>query len=411
MAQVNADTLGLQLEKVRKTVPLLYERDEIFITMLDRKADVERVSSRSARVPLEIRPGGKAKQATMDGDDLGRGSGTKYEVALISAIPFVFAVEITKLVEYSTNTAEKAVQNAAQKAVKNGMAQFRAYLDKLVQTAGNGVLGNITNVAANVFTLGTPEFTQLVYFNQTIQVYDATLTTNRGTANITAIDPDAKKITVDAAPGGTVATDLIVTDGVAGASPTSLFGIKYHQSNAATGTWMNLNRATYPEIRTPRVNAANSALVTSQIRLALNKIRKALGTKTMAKVIAYCNLDQEHAYEELGIAISEIMKSPGTQGLELLFQGNKTMGGAPIVSSINADPTRIDFIDLSQWFRVVMKEIDYYEVGGQTVFPIYGASGGLASSYIFYFDTSFQVGTGNPRRGSYIDALLQPAGY
>ena len=56
-----------------------------------------------------------------------------------------FAVEITKLVEYTRRTrAKKAVENAAKKeVVVNGMKQFRAFLDKLVQTAGNGVLGLI----------------------------------------------------------------------------------------------------------------------------------------------------------------------------------------------------------------------------------------------------------------------------
>ena len=58
-----------------------------------------------------------------------------------------------------------------------------------------------------------------------------------------------------------------------------------------------------------------------------------------------------------------------------------------------------------------MKDIDYYEVGGQTVFPIYGTSGGLASAYIFYFDTGFQVFSDSPRSGSLIDNLARPTGY
>ena len=52
------------------------------------------------------------------------------------------------------------------------------------------------------------------------------------------------------------------------------------------------------------------------------------------------------------------------------------MSGVPIKSSINADQTRVDFLDLSHWGRAVMKDIDFFEIGGQTVFPIYGSSGG-----------------------------------
>jgi hypothetical protein len=76
MAQMqNAQSVALQLEKVRDKLPLLYERDDILLTMIQQRGDVERVSSRNMRLPLQIRPGGKAGLANMDGGDLGRGSG------------------------------------------------------------------------------------------------------------------------------------------------------------------------------------------------------------------------------------------------------------------------------------------------------------------------------------------------
>ena len=59
----------------------------------------------------------------------------------------------------------------------------------------------------------------------------------------------------------------------------------------------------------------------------------------------------------------------------------------------------------------MIKDIDYFEVGDQTVFPIYGASGGLAAAFIFYFDTGFQVFSDSPRSGGYIDGLARPTGY
>jgi hypothetical protein len=338
------------------------------------------------------------------GPDL-RGTGSSYDVAQVSPIFFKFAVEITKLVEYASNAREKAVENAAKREVANGMKQFRAFLDKLMQTGGNGVLGTISSVSGSTFTMAVPAGAALVYVGQTIQVYDSTLTTNRGSANVTAADPisPSQTITVDAVPAGTVANDVIVHDGLSGASPTSLFGIKYHQNNATTGTWLNLNRATYPvQLATPRVNAGNAALTPGNVRLALNKVRKALGAQQVGKLIAYTSVEQEHAWENLGITISQVIKEGGggrANDLDLLFSGRKTMSGVPIKSSINADQTRIDFIDLSHWGRAVMKDIDYYEIGGQTVFPIYASSGGLAAAFIFYFDTGFQVWNDSPRSG------------
>jgi hypothetical protein len=416
MAQMqNSQSVALQLEKVRDKLPLLYERDDILLTMIQQRGDVERVSSRNMRLPLQIRPGGKAGLANMDGGDLGRGSGTVYDVAQVTPVFFRHAVEITKLVEYASNAPEKAIENAAKREVKNAMAQFRAFLDKVMQTNGNGVLGTISSIASTTFTMAKPPGSVLVYYNQTIQVYDPTLTTNRGSCNVTAVDPFASTITVDAVPAGTTANDVIVHDGLTGAQPVSLFGLLYHQSNATTGTWLNLNRATYPvELATPRVNGNNSTLTPGAVRLAINKVRKALGSNQVSKLIAYTSLEQEHQWEQLGVTISQIIKE-GAGGrasdLDLLFTGEKSMAGVPIKSSINANQSRVDFLDLSHWGRAVMQDIDFYDVGGQTVFPIYGASGGLASAYIFYFVTGFQVWNESPRSGAFIDNLAIPTGY
>ncbi len=415
-AQANTNVVALQLEKVRDKVPLLYERDDILLTMIQQRGDVEKISSRAMRLPLQVNPGGKAGSYNADGGDLGRGSGTAYDVATVSPIFFRFAIEITKLVEYATASRERAVENAAKREVVNGMKQFRAFLDKLMQTAGNGVLGTISSIASTTLTMAVPFGAALVYVGQTVQVYDTTLTTNRGTANVTAADPiGAQTITLDALPGGTIAGDVIVHDGLSGAQPVSLFGVKYHQNNATTGTWLNLNRATYPvQLATPRVNAANAALTPGNVRLAINKVRKALGINHVGKLIAYMAVEQEHAWENLGITVSQIIKEGGggsSDDLDLLFTGRKTMSGVPIKSSVNADQTRVDFLDLSHWGRAVTKDIDYFEVNGNTVFPIYGASGGIAASYIFYFDTGFQIWSDSPRSGAFIDTLARPSGY
>jgi hypothetical protein len=419
----NAQSVALQLEKVRDKLPLLYERDDILLTMIQQRGDVERVSSRNMRLPLQIRPGGKAGLANMDGGDLGRGSGTVYDVAQVSPIFFRHAVEITKLVEYASNSPEKAIENTAKREVKNAMAQFRSFLDKVMQTNGSGVLGTIGSIAttglpsgvAAQFTMAKPPGAQLFYYNQTVQVYDPTLTTNRGSANVLLVDPFNSLLQVDSLPTGTSVNDVIVHDGLTGAQPTSLFGILYHQTNATTGTWLNLNRATYPvELATPAVNGNNSAITPGAVRLAINKVRKSLGSNQVSKLIAYTALEQEHQWEQLGVTISQIIKE-GAEGrasdLDLLFTGEKTMAGVPIKSSINANQTRVDFLDLSHWGRAVMQDIDFYDVGVQTVFPIYGTSGGLAAAYIFYFVTGFQVWNESPRTGSYINNLAIPTGY
>src|SRR5260221_11178097 len=100
-AQANANVVALQLEKVRDKVPLLYERDDILLTMIQQRGDIEKVSSRNMRLPLPVNPGGKAGSYNADGGDLGRGSGTIYDVAQVWPIFFRFAIGITRLAAYA----------------------------------------------------------------------------------------------------------------------------------------------------------------------------------------------------------------------------------------------------------------------------------------------------------------------
>ena len=425
-AQNGANVLALELEKVRDKVPLLYERDDVFLKLIQARGDVEKVSSRLMRLPLQLIPGGKAGGFDPNGGDLGRGSGTIYDVAQVSPQFFKIGIEFTKLVEWATNQKEKAVENAVKREVKNAMAQFRAFIDKILQTSGNGVIGTITSVAGQVLTMTVPSGAALVYLGQDVQVYDTTLTINRGTFTIGQADPISSTQTITAdpttpLPAGTVATDVLVYTGISGANPVGIFGIPYHQNNATTGTWLNLNRATYPQqLRTSRVNAGGAALTPGNVRLAYNLIRKSLGVEQAGgggkppKILAYTAVEQEHAWENLGITVSQVIKesSAGSANdYDGLFTGKKEMGGAPIKVSINANQTRVDFLDLSHWGRAEMLPIDYINWGGQSNWPVYGASGGLSAAELFYIGTGFQVWVDSPRSGAFIDTLARPSGY
>ena len=83
--------------------------------------------------------------------------------------------------------------------------QFRAFLDKVPHgRRGNGVLGTIGSVASGTtLTMNTPPGAALVYVGQTIQVYDTTIGTNRGSCNVVSADPISP-------------TQTIVVDSVAG---------------------------------------------------------------------------------------------------------------------------------------------------------------------------------------------------
>jgi hypothetical protein len=126
------------------------------------------------------------------------------------------------------------------------------------------------------------------------------------------------------------------------------------------------------------------------------------------------NVEQEAAWENLAITTSTVIKE-GAGGranqYDGLFSGNLQASGVPFKTSTNADQTRIDILDLSHWGRAVMLPVGLVDWGGQTTWPIYGASGGLSAAEIFYLATGFEPWVDSPRHGAFVDNLSRPSGY
>jgi hypothetical protein len=68
-------------------------------------------------------------------------------------------------------------------------------------------------------------------------------------------------------------------------------------------------------------------------------------------------------------------------------------------------------LNLSHWGTAEIQPIDMFDVGGQTQFQTYGASGGLNANELFYYWTGLQIWTDNPRANGFIDGLYVPVGY
>lgn len=421
MAALNeAAVLGGEIERVTPLVEGLYEVDDTFYSTVDKESNVERISARDMRIPLKLRPGGYFGHFNPDGSDLGRGAGPYFDKAVINTVHLRFAAEWTKKAEWATDDARKSVVNAFRDLVAGAMPQFRHDSDALCMSAGNGILGTISDVSTalgvDTVTLGTDGYgAMLLRFGLKVNVYDSTLATNRtaaGETEITFYDLANKQIKLTPAVAGIQATDVIIVSGVSGASPVSLYGVPYHNSNASTGTWLGFDRATTPEIRASRV-AAGGALALPHARLAINKLMDRIGMAAAKrlKLNAWMNPAQMAAYEQLGTLVSIIQKQAKDEALNLYFGENMQMAGAMVKTSIHWDKKRIDFLADSFWGRAEMRAPGFYDVGGKKFFEVRGPSGGVATSQIFYLTASWNLFLKNPASASYIDTLSIPAGY
>lgn len=410
-----AQVLGLELETADPKLPVLYERDDTWFSFIEKKPAVP-VSERDMRVPMELRPGGKFSQFSSAGGDLGRGAGSTYDKAVITAIEFKYAKEWDLKVEWVTDDRRKAVVNAVRREIANAMAEFRRHSDSIALQAGDGVLATVASVtpSGGVDTVVCDDEygVRLLRHGQDVNVYDSTLATQRtaaGEREITYLDTPSKTVKF-ASVAGCIAGDKIVIGGVAGASPVSVFGLPYHASSASSGTWLGFNRANTPEIRANSVSAGSSSLALPHARLAINKIGDRLGNDVKASVVAWMHPAQKAAYEELGQLVTVINKD-SNKGLDLYFNDNMRIAGAPIKTHYSWSKKRIDFISQEGWGRAEMKKPGFLEIGGTRVFEVRGPSGGVAAAMITYIVAAWNMYASKPAAITYIDGLAIPAGY
>ena len=416
MAVVESQVSALELEKVIPKVRTLFERDDKFFANI-KKRDVEKISNRQMRVPLELRPGGSFQYFDPNGGDLGRGGGPSWDKAVLNSVYVSENIEYTKLTQWSTDGDRKAIQNAVKRLTATALDELRRQLDSQLMQAGDGVVGTIGAVATasgvDTYTLDSNGFgARLVRYGQTVQVFDSTKATLRGKGVITEWDVENNTIDVTPAVAGAIATDVLVVDGIT--APNSLpamFGVPYHHSNASTGSWLGFSRASTPEIRSNRVNGNNSALSLPLPRLAINKIGNRVGLDNNFKPNAWLHPCQKQAYEDIGQAVI-VQNKQGSKPNDLDFYFDRMQfAGAPDKPSFNWDKTRIDFVSDEVWGRAEILPIGFYKTDGRNIFEIRSSTGGVTTSDIFYMVAGMQFFVNNPAATAYIDDLAIPAGY
>lgn len=415
-AQAETDVVATELERVLPKVGVLFDREGPFYAAIEKK-DVEVISARQMRGPLEIKPGGKFRFFDPDGGDMGRGSAPRFDKFVLTAQHILYAVEYTTLTQWVTDDKRKAVINNVQRLLATSMREFRRHCDAMAVGSGDAVIGVVSSVstAASVdtITLDSTFGAKLVRFDQDFNIYSSDLLTNRtsaGEKTVTFHD-QANKIIKAAATAGIATGDLIVASGLSATPPVGIKGVRYHHSNASTGSWLGFDRATTPEIRANRVNANSSSLALAFPRLALNLAADRVGMDNVGDFQAWMHPSQAQAYEELGFLVTQINQTGESKGLDLYFGGAMQMAGAPVRKSFNWDRTRIDFTNMSYWGRGELHPAGFYSTDKGRIFELRGGSGGLASAMIFYLVASFDLFVSNPAGCAYIDSLEVTSGY
>lgn len=421
----NAQYIAYQYEKLLPRVEELMQGDTTLFEKIEKR-NVETQSSRAMRGILDVFSGTSPSQVDPDGGDFGRGKAIVSTYWQLSPVFFSAATEFTKYAEIATDSKEKAVESAAKRNLEKMTQRFKVFLESLLNSdsTGSGTIDTVVSTGTNQIVVNNAnQFQDQMNFNIFSALGTAPRTGYNPDGTVTVLSNDATTSTqtvylTGPIPVGTTAGDLCIIAGAPGVASTSLLGLQYHQNNPGnTGTWLNLARSAYPgRLITPFVNMNSFAITPAALQRGKNAMKSALGVDNpnVKDFLLHFNVDQDAAWQNLSLTPQIVVANQlkGGNAVDMLQKDSaETVGGMQKLVSIHAKRGRIDGIVLKHWGRGEIKPIGPLDFGGQTLWPVYGASGGLSATTITYIWGGFNFYVDNPRAGVYWPSCGIPTSY
>lgn len=378
---------------------------------------IKPISNRPTRIPMQPLTAGKFRVGQFDGGDMGLGSGPQTVPATVSCVSFVQASQWTAQAEYTTDSDEKAIEDYVALLQSQQQDTMSGYMDALLQTDGSNTLDTVVSVNGQVVNVNNPNAFQ---DNQDIDFYSNLIDQGGaflGTATILSVDAINVQLTFTGPlPAGVVAGTRMLVSGSAGVSNSGLNGLRALNVAGNTGTYMNIQKSAYPgKFSVPNFNAPGT-LTPSLLRalVALVELSMGVDKADQAELTPHCNVDMAAAWENQSLLVQRIdyTNLRGDESEDMLKKRRmRTIGGRTAIINERAKPGYIDWLALEHWFQVQSKALSLYDVKGQTVFPTYGASGGVAASMLMYLVIMLQFASVQPRLNAYLSAVTIPHNY
>jgi hypothetical protein len=417
----NNDVLALQMERVRSKLQDLFETSNTLSARVKKSAEVEQISTRDYRIPNIFSYGGDFGKFDPDGGDMGLGSGMESAYMVGTYFPVKIAFQITNLQMYATATSERAVAKVFAKTMASAIKEFQVYDDYSFHTAGSGIFAKATAQAtvtgATEYTLDTTLATQLCRRKAMCRVYSNDLQTDRGEARIIKVDVTGNKVRMGTSAGanltvaGAANDDVLVFHGVSGASPVWKNGLYALSNTVTTGNFQSLSKVTYPELVGNGI-AVGGPLAAGHGLMLLDQITQR--RDDIGNLSGVAHMKQRTAWYLLGMQISEWDRSGKSNAmLDIVPEvGNGTGSfkfcGIDHLVDKHQDRTRIDWLDFKNIGRAVLKDLDYHTVDGIKLFPLRGATGGIAAGMLFYLEQHEDWYTPDPGKFAALTTLSIP---
>lgn len=413
----NASSFGAQAEYIRPKLEMLTLVSSVLYKRINVRTDVKPVSTRPARIPLQPLSQGGMKIGAFDGSDLGLGSAPVETYGSLSCASLLQPSQYTFLAEWANDADVKSIQNFVTLTHEQAPKVFAGFIDSLLALSdGSNTLDTVVSTTGTngIIVNNANAFQD----QQPVDIWSALGGTLEGSVTIQSVDIANNTIWLTGAfPVGTTAGWLILASGSSGQANSGIYGLPYYNVTGNLGNFMGIQRSTFPgKFSTPNINQGGKAMTPASVRALFAQIILALGEEraNSGELVAHGNVEAQAAWENIALNVQQIIMNQikGDEITDMLTKRAPTIiAGREFLVNVRAKPGRIDFLPLKEWWRIETRKEDYIEVEGQTAFPAYGASGGIASSVLFYLAAVLQFGTSQPRLNAYYSNFAIPAGY
>lgn len=421
MAIASVDqTLALQQEYVRPQLEDLSLSASILWKRF-KTTQTKEVSSRLARIPTMPIRGGKPRVGNLNGGDLGLGSGPQTVPGQITTTTLVMAWSYTKEAEYATDSNEKAIEDFATLTKSIAPKAFADFMDTAIQGNGSNTLDTIVSNVTSGSNITGFVVNNANFFldDQDLDIWSALGVANP-TASVTVESVDILNNTIWLAnpiptSSGVTAGYLLLISGSPGAANTGVFGLRYYQVGTNTGNWLGIQRSAYPGKYLVPTIAVNGALTPQVVRAIFSLIELSKGEDAAEGegMFGHCNVDVRDAWEQNALLVQRIdyVNAKGDRSEDMLKRrAPETIGGRELLVNPRALPGYLDILREKNLFRIETVPTDFYDVAGQTLFPLYGQSGGIAASLVFYMMWQGQLAIIQSREGAFLSGVTVPSG-
>jgi hypothetical protein len=413
-------SLALQQEWVRPEVEDLALSASVLWKRF-KSTQKKDVSGRLARVPTMPSRGGKPRVANLDGGDLGLGSGPTTIPGQVTTTTLIMAWSYTKEAEYATDSDEKAIEDFATLTRSIAPKAFADFMDTVIQGNGSNTLDTIVSTVVTGSNITGFVVNNANFFldDQDLDIWSA-LGTATPVASVTIESTDILNNTIWLANpiptslGITAGYQLLVS-GSPGQANTGVFGLRYYMVGTNTGNWLGIQRSAWAGKYLVPTLAVNGALTPQVVRAIFSLVELSKGEEVIEGegMFGHCNVDVRDAWEQNALLVQRIdyNAAKGDTSEDMLKRkAATTIGGRELLVNPRALPGYLDILKEKNLFRIETVPTDFYDVAGQTLFPLYGQSGGIAASLVFYMIWQGQMAIVQSREGAFLSGITIPTG-